>query len=109
MPPEPRSVVERHAAELLRELAAAGGAAGPVRVADAAGGLACLVLVWPAAGVMPTARTERSRRAAGGGRERCRADVLAAVRAAGRPVTRKEVVRALAGRGWAPWRRPWPT
>ena len=30
-----------------------------------------------------------------GGRERCRADVLDAVRAAGHPPTRKEVIRAL--------------
>jgi hypothetical protein len=99
--PNPRAAVERLAAALLRELG--GGCRGPIRVADAAGGVACLVLVWPADGRMPTARGER-RKAGGGGRVKCREDVLAAVRAAGRPLTRKEVVRALkdAGAGHGP-------
>lgn len=95
-PPEPRAVLGRYAAELLRELAAAATATVPVRVADAAGGLACLILVWPADARMPTAAGEqKSPKKADGGRERCREDILAAVRAAGRPLTRKEVIRAL--------------
>jgi hypothetical protein len=69
-------------------------------LAEAAGGPACLILVWPADGRMPTAKGER-RMVGGGGRERCRQDVLAAVRAAGRPVTRKKVVRALRDAGAA--------
>jgi hypothetical protein len=91
--PNPRAAVERLAAALLRELG--GGCRGPIRVADAAGGVACLILVWPADGRMPTARGERHKARKSGGRVRCQEDVLAAVRAAGRPLTRKEVVRAL--------------
>jgi hypothetical protein len=99
----PRAVVERWARELLRELGGQDGV--KVRVAEAAGGLACLVQVWPADARMPTAAGEgppKPRRT--GGRERCREDVLAAVTAAGRPLTRKEVVRALkdAGAGHGP-------
>ena len=92
----PRTVVARYAADLLRELAAHASGAGPVRVTDAAGGLACMVLVWPANAVMPTARSKQVvKKKPDGGRERCREDILVAVRASGRPVTRKEVVRAL--------------
>ena len=85
-------MVARWPADLLRALTGQPSGRGPVRVADAAGGLACLVLVWPADGRMPTAA---SRRAKGGHREQCRADVLAVVAAAGEPVTQKEVIRAL--------------
>ncbi len=93
---EPRTVVARYAADLLRELTARGAGAGPVRVTDAAGGLACMVLVWTTDARMPTARSEQPEpKKAEGGRERCREDILVAVRASGRPVTRKEVVRAL--------------
>lgn len=99
-PPEPRSILARHAAELLRELAANGAGTRPVRVADAAGGLACLILVWPVDARMPTARGEQpTLQKSDGGRERCREDILAVVRAAGRPLTRKEVVRALKDAG----------
>ncbi len=95
-PTPPRAVVARYASELLRELATRAGGTGPVRVTDAAGGLACMVLVWPADAVMPTSRGEQATpKKAGGGREQCRADVLAAVRAAGHALTRKEVIRAL--------------
>ena len=87
-----RPVVTRWVEGLLAELG--GTAAGSVRVAGAANGLACLVVVWPADQRMPTAR-----RAKGGGRGQCRADVLAVVRAAGGPLTRKEVVRAVRGAG----------
>jgi hypothetical protein len=99
-PPEPRSVLARHVAELLHELATNGAGTGPVRVADAADGLACLILVWPVDARMPTAQGELLRpKPVDGGRERCREDILAVVRAAGRPLTRKEVVRALKDAG----------
>ena len=70
----------------------------PVRVTAAAGRLACLVLVWDAAGPMPTVGGERRRREVRG-REGCRADVLAVLAAAGRPLTRKQVVRAVRAAG----------
>lgn len=94
----PRSVVERWVSDLLGELAARAPDRPVVRVAGAAGGLACLVLVWPADARIPTARGERVA-PAGGRRERCREDILAAVRAAARPLTGKEVVRALKDAG----------
>ena len=69
-------------------------------MADAADGLACLILVWPVDARMPTARGEQPMpKPPDGGRERCREDILVAVRAAGRPLTRKEVVRALKDAG----------
>jgi len=64
-----------------------------LRVADAEGRVACLIQVWDAATVMPTAGAERRRRAKGG-REGCKADILEVVRMAGEALTRKEVVRA---------------
>lgn len=88
----PRAAVERWADELLAGLVG-GPPTGSVRVTAASGGLTCLVLVWPSADRMPTARRNRQ------GRDGCRADVLAAIRAAGRPLTRKEVVRALKDAG----------
>ena len=94
MPPDPRAVAEQATRSLLLALADPGVPAGGLRVAEAAGGLACLIQVWPAARLMPAAAAERRRRATGA-RGQCRADILAAVRAAGRPLTRKEVVRAL--------------
>jgi hypothetical protein len=97
-PPDARSVVEGMARELLAALADLGRSVPPLRVADAGGGLACLVQVWPAALAMPVASAER-RRPAGGERSRCRADVLSVVRSAGRPLTRKDVVRALRAAG----------
>jgi hypothetical protein len=75
---------------------AAGGAR--LRVTAREGGLACLVQVWDATSAVPTARGEQAKsgvRNRGSLREQCRSDVLAAVRAAGRPLTRKEVLRAL--------------
>jgi hypothetical protein len=92
---EPRAVVERLAQELIAELASLPAARKSVRVAHAGEGLACLVLVWKADARMPTALGEGPRTRKSGAREQCRADVLAAVRGAGRPLTRKEVVRAL--------------
>jgi hypothetical protein len=98
--PAARAVVERWAADLLRALAASTCDRASVRVVGACNGLACLVLVWPADGRMPTLRRAASKSGStGGGRERCRSDVLAVVRAAGGPLTRKEVVRALKDSG----------
>jgi len=98
-PPEPRTLVERYAADLLRELAAYARRSGPVRVTDAAGGLACMVMVWPADSRMPTALADQLNPRQIGGRKGCREDILAVVRAAGRPITRKQVIRALKGAG----------
>lgn len=95
MPDPARIIVERWALDLLRELSTRPGAGGPLRVAEAAGGLACLVVVWPAGQPMPTARGKRKR----GGREQCRVDVLAVLRAVGHPLTRKEVIGAVREQG----------
>ncbi|MFO0847296.1 MAG: hypothetical protein U0871_01875 [Gemmataceae bacterium] len=93
---DPKGVAAEMAAELLARLP--GGLAEPVRATAAAGRLACLVLVWDAAGPMPTAGGDQRRRAARG-RAGCRADVLAVLAAAGRPLTRKQVVRAVRAAG----------
>lgn len=67
---------------------------------DAPGGLACMVLAWTVDALMPTARGERPvDRKGDGGRERCRADILVAVRAAGQLLTCREVVRSLHAAG----------
>ena len=101
MPEDPRAVVERNAHELLRVLA---GFTDPprLRVTGASGRLACMILVWGTGGAMPTAAGERKR--APGGRAGCRADILAVVRAAGRALTHRQLVRALreAGRPHGP-------
>jgi hypothetical protein len=67
-------------------------------VAEADGRLACLIQVWDADRVMPVAAAERRRRA-NGGRADCKRDILAVVKAANRPLTRKQVVRALKAAG----------
>lgn len=92
MPTSARAAVERLAQELLRLV---GELADPpaLRVAAAAGRVGCLIQVWDTAGVMSTATGERRRRP--GQRAGCRADVLAVVGGAGRPLTRKEVMKAL--------------
>src|SRR5438552_17753695 len=90
VPTEPRAVVERLAQELLTELASHPEGRKSMRVAHAGEGLACLVLVWRADSRMPTALGEGPRSRKSGARRQCRSDVLAAVREAGRPVTRKE-------------------
>ena len=92
MPPE---VLERWVRGLLAELAAAGGDAAPLRLAAESEGLACLVVVWPAGRPMPVVVGER--RAPASRRSRCRTDILAALEAAGRPLTRKELARRLRG------------
>jgi hypothetical protein len=63
------------------------------RVAAARDGMACLVQVWPVRTWMPTAKEERL--VPGYRRKRCREDVVAVVSSASRPLTRKEIVRAL--------------
>jgi hypothetical protein len=93
MPTEPRAAVERAARDLLRSLADL-PKAPTLRVAEAEGGVACLIIVWDARQAMPTAAAERRRRS-GGGRKSCQQDVVGVVEAAGRPLTRKEVVKAL--------------
>jgi hypothetical protein len=91
---EARSLAEAKARELLRALAALPHGPARLRLAEAEGGLTCLLQVWPSNEMMPVASAERRRRA-GGGRVQCRQDVLAVVRASGKPLTRKEVIRAL--------------
>src|SRR5215212_5746063 len=86
---EPRGVVERLAQELIARLASLPDCKKSVRVAHAGEGLACLVLVWKADARMPTALGEGPRPRKSGARQQCRSDVLAAVRSAGRPLTRK--------------------
>lgn len=70
-----QALAERLAGELL----AAGG--GTARASVRAGGRVCVVQVLPAGGA--------------GGREGCRADILAVLARAKGPLLRKEVVKAL--------------
>ena len=92
---DPRAAVRAAAADLLRALA--GQRPEPLRVTDAVGGVACLIQVWAADQMMPTARPRRdSSRRAG-----CRRDILDLVRSAGKPLTRKQVVRGLKDAGKA--------
>jgi hypothetical protein len=94
--PTDRAIVTAAARELLRSLTASAGPVA-VRVTEADGRLACLVLVWEAGEVMPTAAGMRRR----GERAGCRADILAAVREAECPLTRRQLVRVLRERGTA--------
>ncbi len=82
---DPREAVRAAAEQLLRTLA---GCAGPVRVAATGGNLACLIQVWGAGQAIPTAR-DVNRRAG------CRRDILRLVGDAGKPLTRKDVIRGL--------------
>ena len=95
---EPRAMVESAARDLLAVLS---DVTGPLRVAEASGGVACLILVWPAGGTMPS--TDRLQRD-GGHRAQCKQDILRTVRHAPRPLTRKQLVRMLreAGTGHGP-------
>jgi hypothetical protein len=72
-------------------------------VADVEGRVACLIQVWDATQLMPTVGAERKRRAKGG-REGCKADIIEMVRAAGKALTRKEIIKSLksAGRSHGP-------
>jgi hypothetical protein len=96
---DPRVIVEEAARALLRVLADLPRPPA-LRVADADGRVACLIQVWAADQLMPSAGAERRNRPSGA-RTECRADILEVVRAAGHALTRKEIVRALrfAGKG----------
>jgi hypothetical protein len=95
MPTDPRSVAEAAAKELLRTLAGQ-DVAEPQRVSEVDGRLACLIVVWDAEQLMPTVVDERRRRDRER-RSRCKRDILDLLAAAGGPLTRKEVVKALRG------------
>lgn len=85
-----RAAVTAAARELLRVLAASPGPVA-VRVMEADGRLACLLTVWEATAVMPTAGGDRRK----GERATCKRDILAVVREAGHPLTRKQLLRML--------------
>lgn len=91
--PNSRGIIENWLEELLRLLAESGEALPRARVAAAGNGMACLVQVWPMRTQMPTAKGERL--VPGSRRKQCRDDVVAVVSAAGQPLTRKEIIRAL--------------
>jgi hypothetical protein len=93
---DPRAVAGRAVRELLVALAEVPGPTA-FRLADAEGRLACLLVVWTADRAMPVASSERLRRA--GGRAECKRDVVDVVKAANRPLTRKEVMKALKAAG----------
>jgi hypothetical protein len=98
MPTDHRAALERAARDLLQSLVELPKPRRGLRLVDAGGGLACLILVWDAAREMPVAAAERRRRA-GGGRQECKKDIMEVVSAAARPLTRKEVFRALRAAG----------
>jgi hypothetical protein len=89
---DPRTVAGRAARELLLALADLPSRTA-LRVTEAEGRLACLILVWDASRVMPAAAAERRR--AGGRRAECKRDILEAIRSANRPLIRKQVLRGL--------------
>jgi hypothetical protein len=93
MPTDPRATIESAARDLVRLLADL-PTPPTARVAEVEGPVACLILVWDAKQLMPTVGAER-RRLGGGRRAGCKADIVEAVRVAGKPLTRKEVVKAL--------------
>ena len=92
----PREAAERAARELLRHLADCEGPCA-VRVTDAEGRWACLIQAWDTSRPMPVASAERRLRK--GGRVECKRDVVEVVRAANRPLTRKQVLKALKAAG----------
>ncbi|QDU20553.1 hypothetical protein [Urbifossiella limnaea] len=92
MPLDPHAAVKRAARELLGNLAELTDPPR-LRVTDASGQLACMILVWGTAQGMPPAAVER--RTATGGRAECRSDILAVIGASGRALTHKQLVRAL--------------
>jgi hypothetical protein len=93
VPTDPHDTV-RAAAQALVKALAERPAVSPVRVAEAAGGVACLIQVWAAGTGMPTAAGER-RATPPARRDGCRKDILEAITKAGRPLTRKQLVRIL--------------
>jgi hypothetical protein len=97
MPQDPGAVTASIARELLRVLSEQGSPLN-LRVAEAEGQQACLILVWNAKCSMPTVGAERQRRE-GGRRAECKDDVVEVVRTAGRALPRKQVVRFLKDAG----------
>lgn len=95
MPVDPRAAVERFARELLGILAELTDRP-TLRVVDAEKGLACMIQVWDASALMPTAGEQRR---ATGGRTGCRADILEVFRVARKAMTHRQVVRALRDAG----------
>lgn len=93
MATDPRAAVENAARELLRVLAELPNPPA-LRVAEVDGRVACLIQVWDASLLMPTAGAERRKRASGG-RSECKTDIVEVVKAAKCALTRKEIVRAL--------------
>jgi len=98
MPTDHRTALERAARDLLRSLDSLPKPRRGLRLVDTGGGLACLILVWDAARAMPVAAAERRRRA-GGGRRQCKADIGEVMAELCRPLTRKEVLKALSAAG----------
>lgn len=90
---DPLVTARAKARELLRALSEL-RTKPTLRVVDAECGLACLIQVWDASGKMPTAAGERRTRD-GGRRAGCKEDILAVIRETGRPLTRKQIVKAL--------------
>ena len=88
----PRASIETAAREMLRSLADL-PTPPRMRVAEVEGGVACLILVWDASQMMPSVGAERRR--VRGGREGCKLDIVEAVRAVGKAVTRKQILKAL--------------
>ncbi len=91
--PTPRAQAEAAARQLAKRLAKLPKTPG-FRVVETGGRMAVLVVVWDAGELMPTAAAERRTRG-DGKREECKAAILAAVAAAGRPLTTKDLGRAL--------------
>ncbi|QEL17373.1 hypothetical protein [Limnoglobus roseus] len=88
MPSETRTLVESAARELIRLLARTASPTS-VRVTEAGSGLACMIQVWDPAAVMPTAAGEKRDHHRAG----CKQAILDAIRAAGEPLTRKQIVK----------------
>lgn len=89
MAANPTQVADVAATQLLEALV---GLGQPVQVCRTAGGLTCVVQVYPTKTGAPRAvLSER--------RAQCRRDIVAAVRAAGRAITRKQLMRTLRERG----------
>lgn len=97
MPADPQVAIRRAARELLGILAELTDRP-TLRVVDADNGLACMILVWNATQMMPTAAVQQRTT---GGRAACRSDVLEVIRAAGKALTHRQVVRALREAGKA--------
>lgn len=64
----------------------------PARAFEVVGDVACVVQVWRAAAKMPTSQSLQQHASE---REGCRADIIEAVRYAGEPVGRKEILTLL--------------